>query len=109
MRRLGDIAIAFTLLAVTLPLLLTISIVIKFENPGPALEARERIGRGGRRFRMLRFRTTVHRPGHPTPARMARETTWVGSFLRHTRIDALPQLVNVIRGDISLFETSLFE
>src|ERR1700730_11344605 len=100
MRRFGDVAIACTLLAVTLPLLLTISIVIKFENPGPALEARERIGRGGRRFRMLRFRTTVHRPGQPTAA-SAQETTRVGSFLRHTRIDALPQLVNVIRGDIS--------
>jgi lipopolysaccharide/colanic/teichoic acid biosynthesis glycosyltransferase len=108
-RRLGDQAIACTLLAITLPLLLLVWFAIKCDSPGPALEARERISRGGRRFRTLVFRTTAHQPGRPTSAWAAQQTTRVGSFLRYTRIEALPQLINVLRGDIPLTETSLFD
>jgi lipopolysaccharide/colanic/teichoic acid biosynthesis glycosyltransferase len=107
MRRLGDLTIACALLAITLPLLLVVSFAIKWDSPGPALETRERIGRGGRRFRVLAFRTTVHQPGNPP--RAAHQTTRVGQFLRYTRIDALPQLVNVLRGDMSMLDTSLFD
>jgi lipopolysaccharide/colanic/teichoic acid biosynthesis glycosyltransferase len=108
MRRLGDLAIACALLAITLPLLLLVWFAIKCDSPGPALEARERIGRGGRRFRMLVFRTTAHQPGRPTSAWAAQQTTRVGSFLRYTRIEALPQLINVLRGDMPLTDASLF-
>ena len=108
MRRLSDRAIACALLAITLPLLLIV-FAIKWDSPGPALETRERIGRGGRSFRMLIFRTTVYRPGHPTSAWTARETTRVGSFLRNTRIDGLPQLINVLRSDMSMSDMSLFD
>jgi len=108
-RRLGDQVIACALLAITLPLLLLVWFAIKCNSPGPALEARERIGRGGRRFRMLVFRTTAHQPGRPTSAWAAQQTTRVGSFLRYTRIEALPQLINVLRGDMPLTDTSLFE
>jgi lipopolysaccharide/colanic/teichoic acid biosynthesis glycosyltransferase len=108
MRRLSDRAIACALLAITLPLLLVVSFAIKWDNPGPAFERRERIGRGGRPFGVLMFRTTVHQPGQPKPT-WAIETTRVGSFLRHARIDALPQLINVLRGDMSLLDTSLFD
>jgi lipopolysaccharide/colanic/teichoic acid biosynthesis glycosyltransferase len=108
MKRLGDLAIACVFLAITLPLLLVVSFAIKWASPGPTLEAQERIGQSGRRFRMLAFRTTVqHNPLHSTP--LAPETTGVGSFLRYTRIDALPQLINVLRGDISMLEMSLFD
>jgi lipopolysaccharide/colanic/teichoic acid biosynthesis glycosyltransferase len=108
MKRLRDLAIACVLLAITLPLLLAVSFAIKWASPGPTLEAQERIGQSGRRFRTLAFRTTVqHDPLHSTP--LAPEATRVGSFLRYTRIDALPQLINVLRGDMSMLEMSLFD
>ena len=108
MKRLGDLAIACMFLTITLPLLLVVSFAIKWASPGPTLEAQERIGQSGRPFRMLAFRTTVqHNPLHSTP--LAPEETGVGSFLRYTRIDALPQLINVLRGDISMLEMSLFD
>ena len=109
MRRFGDLGIACALLAITLPLLLVVWFAIKCDSSGPALEARERIGRGGHRFRMLVFRTTAHQPGHAPSPWAAQETIRVGSFLRYTRIEALPQLINVLRGDMPLTDTSLFD
>ena len=109
MNRLGDRAIACALLAITLPLLLLVWFTIKWDSPGPALVARERIGRGRRRFKVLVFRTTVHQPGRATSVGAAQETTRVGSFLRDTRIDTLPQLINVLRGDMSISDMSLFD
>ena len=106
MGRRGDLASAGALLALTLPLLIAISLVIKWDSPGPVLERRERIGQHGRRFRMLSFRTTVHKPGQ---SRAAQQTTRVGHFLRNTRIDALPQLINVLRREMGMGETSLFD
>jgi lipopolysaccharide/colanic/teichoic acid biosynthesis glycosyltransferase len=103
MRRLGDLAIACVLLAITLPLLLIVALAIRWEEPGPVLERRERISHG-RRFQVLKFRTTVHDPEHVTPA-WAQRTTQVGEFLRYTRIDALPQLINVLRGEMTLIDS----
>jgi lipopolysaccharide/colanic/teichoic acid biosynthesis glycosyltransferase len=99
--RLLDIAMATILLAITLPLLLITALAIKLEGMGPVLERRECIGSGGRRFQMLKFRTTVHNPEYPTRD-WAQELTQVGQVLRNTRIDALPQLVNVLRGEMSM-------
>ena len=103
-RHLADITISGTFLAITLPLLLIVALAIRWEEPGPVLERRECIGRGGRRFRMLKFRTTVHDPEHATPA-WAQKTTGVGQFLRYTRIDVLPQLINVLRGEMTLIDS----
>jgi lipopolysaccharide/colanic/teichoic acid biosynthesis glycosyltransferase len=103
MRRLGDFVIASALLAITLPLLLMIALTIKLEGPGPVFETRECIGYGGCRFRRLKFRTTMHDPRHATPA-WAQKTTQVGQFLRYTRIEALPQLINVLRGEMSIID-----
>ena len=64
MKRLRDLVIASLFLALTLPLMLTIALVIKLESTGPVLERRECIGRGGRRFQMLKFRTAMHDPRH---------------------------------------------
>ena len=100
-RRLADVAIAVILLAITLPLLVITVVAIKLESSGPVMERRECIGRGGRRFQMLKFRTTVHDPEHATPA-WARHMTQVGRFLRSTRVDTLPQLINVLRGEITI-------
>lgn len=101
MRRLGDCVIACVVLALTAPLMLMAALLIKLESVGPVLERRVCIGRDGRRFQRLKFRITVHDPRHATPA-WARQTTQVGEFLRYTRLEDLPQLVNVLRGQMSI-------
>jgi lipopolysaccharide/colanic/teichoic acid biosynthesis glycosyltransferase len=101
MRRLADVVIACVLLAITSALMIIVALAIKLESAGPVLERQERIGRGGRRVQRLKFRTTVHHPEHVAPA-WAQQTTQVGQFLRYTRINALPQLINVLRGEITL-------
>ena len=106
MRRSGDLLIACVLVTLTLPLMLITVVAIRFESPGPVLERRTRIGAGGRQFQMLSFRTTARTPGQIRPIW---QPTPVGHFLRSTRIEALPQLFNVLRGEMSLFETSLFD
>ena len=105
MRRLGDVVIACILLAIALPLMIIVALAIKWESPGPVLDRRTCIGRGGRRFQMLKFRTAVHDPEHATPAWVAPKTTWLGRFIRHTRIEALPQLINVLRGEMGMIDT----
>ena len=101
MRRLGDVVIACILLAITLPLMIIVALAIKWESPGPVLDRRSCIGCNGRRFQMLKFRTTVYDPEHATPA-WAQKITRVGRFLRYTRIEDLPQLINVLRGEMTL-------
>lgn len=107
MKPLADIVIACALLSFTLPLLASVAAAIKCETSGPIFERQERVGSAGRRFKLLTFRTTVHDPEHPGPV-WAREVTRVGHFLRYTRIDALPQLINVLRGDIRMIETDAY-
>jgi lipopolysaccharide/colanic/teichoic acid biosynthesis glycosyltransferase len=97
-------AIAGALLAVTSTLMLIVALAIKWESPGLILHRQTCIGCGGRRFQMLKFRTVVHDREHMKPM-WARNTTQVGQFLRLTRIDALPQLVNVLRGEMSVIDS----
>jgi lipopolysaccharide/colanic/teichoic acid biosynthesis glycosyltransferase len=108
MKRLIEAVIAGVVFTITLPLFLIVALVIRIESPGRVLERRECIGRGGRRFQMLKFRTTMHDPMHATRA-WAWQTTQVGQFLRYTRIQDLPQLINVLRGEMSLDDISLFD
>ena len=103
MRRLADLVIASVIVAITSPLLALLALAIKWEGPGPILERQTCIARGGRRFQMLKFRTTAPDPEHTSPL-WARKTTQIGEFLRYTRLESLPQLFNVLRGDMSLLE-----
>lgn len=103
MNRIGDIVIACAILSITLPLMVTVALAIKCESLGPILDRQSCIGSGGRRFRMLKFCTSVHDPGRSTPA-WARQMTRVGRLLRYTRIEGLPQLVNVLRGEMSIID-----
>jgi len=103
MRRLADVLIAAVLLAITSPLMLAVALAIKWEGPGPILERQRCIARGGRRFEMLKFRTVVHNPEGPMPV-WARKANQVGEFLQYSRIDCLPQLINVLRGEMSLLD-----
>ena len=101
--RLGDLAIALMLLVMSLPLLVFVALAIKYESPGPVLTRQTRIGRGGGRFHLLKFRTEEYHPEEQAPA-WALKTTRIGQFLRHTRIEDLPQLINVLRGEMSIID-----
>src|SRR5215470_5323447 len=104
MNRFADVLIASAVLVLTLPLLFVVSLAIKWDSAGPVLEREVCVGCRGRRFQVLRFRTTVHAPDDPRSAWSRREVTTFGVFLRYTRIDHLPQLLNVLRGDMSLVD-----
>ena len=103
MTRLSDLLIAGLLLVLSLPLMLFVALAIRREGPGPIFERQTCIGRGGRRFQMLKFRTMLPDAEHPVPA-WARKTTQIGEFLRYSRVESLPQLFNVLRGEISLVD-----
>jgi lipopolysaccharide/colanic/teichoic acid biosynthesis glycosyltransferase len=104
MRRLADFLIAAALLVITSPLMLAVALAIKWEGPGPILERQRCIARGGRHFEMLKFRTIEPDPEHTIPV-WARKTTQVGQFLRYTRIECLPRLINVLRGEMSIVDS----
>lgn len=107
MRRLADIVIAGVVLLLTLPLMVGVALAIRLDSPGPVFEREPRLNRG-RRFTLLTFRTTTYDPEGLTP-KWLRNTTPIGRLLRYTRIDLLPRLINVIRGEVSLREEGLFE
>ena len=104
MNRVVDAMIAGVLLALTLPLIVVVAIAIRMDSPGPVFDAELCIGRSGRSFRLLQFRTTVYVTGQPEPLWRRPELTTVGAVLRYTRIDSLPQLFNVLLGDMSFVE-----
>jgi lipopolysaccharide/colanic/teichoic acid biosynthesis glycosyltransferase len=103
MRRLIDVVVAGALLAIAAPLMLLVALTIRAESPGPVLVRGSCIGVRGRRFQMLKFRTVRHDPDRSAPL-WSRKPTPPGAVLRLTRIDALPQLINVIRGELSIVD-----
>jgi lipopolysaccharide/colanic/teichoic acid biosynthesis glycosyltransferase len=139
-KRAIDILLAGVLLALLSPLMLAIAIVIWLTSPGPPLFRQVRVGQRLSTFVMLKFRTmhhdiddgihrayvTVMLAGHPVPADPDRgiyklttdpRVTSIGRLLRKTSLDELPQLINVLRGEMSLvgprpvlpYEAELFE
>ncbi len=105
-KRLFDITGAMLLLCLTLPLFLILGVLIPVTSKGPVFFRQERIGRYRRKFRILKFRTMVHNAERLTGPVLAQEhdprITPLGRILRATRIDELPQLWNVLRGEMSL-------
>jgi exopolysaccharide biosynthesis polyprenyl glycosylphosphotransferase len=115
LKRAMDIAGAAALLVLTAPLILLVTVAVKLDSPGPILFRQQRIGRGGRRFRIAKFRTMVvgaealteelrQRSRDPHWLLLDRDPriTRVGALLRLSSLDELPQLWNVLRGDMSL-------
>lgn len=104
-KRMADVSMAIVLLLVTAPLMMVIGAAIWLEDRGPVLYIQERTGWMGQPFRLIKLRTMrVTSPGsatHWTTSRDAR-ITGIGTILRRTRLDELPQLINVIRGEMSL-------
>lgn len=115
-KRAFDLVFASVALLVSLPVWLGIVVAIKLDSDGPAMFVQDRVGVHGRRFRFYKFRS-MHRDAehrmHEVQAanevdgpvfKMRRDprVTRVGAFLRRTSLDELPQLVNVIKGDMSM-------
>ena len=106
LKRVLDLAIALPALAALSPILLLVAIAIMAESGGPVLFRQQRVGRNNRLFDLLKFRSFDHASADPTGARSASKgderVTRVGKFLRRTSIDELPQLINIIAGDMSI-------
>ena len=85
------------------PVLLLCAIAVKFSSPGPVLFRQERVGKDGQGFRLLKFRSMrVNVGGAQVTAHGDARITGVGRFLRKTKLDELPELWNVVRGELSL-------
>ena len=116
--RVIDVVATVVMVVVLAPLIVAIALLVKADSPGPVLFRQTRVGRGQKPFRVAKFRTMHHGADHdvhrdymlaliesgmPAP-KLAGDTrvTRFGTFLRATSLDELPQLWNVLRGDMSL-------
>lgn len=118
--RVVDIAAALALLAFLAPLMILIALLVYVSDPGPVIFAHRRVGRGGKMFPVYKFRSMVVDAESRLAELLARDPearaqwnrdhklkndpriTAFGNFLRRSSLDELPQLINVIRGDMSL-------
>jgi len=105
MRAVFDLVVSVVGLLLLSPAFAVIAVAIKLDSPGPVIYRQVRVGKGGRLFTILKFRSIVEDADriapNVSPTGDARVTR-VGAFLRHWYLDELPQLVNVLKGDMSL-------
>lgn len=102
-KRLFDIVVAAGALLLLAPLLLTVALWVKLDSPGPVFYRQERVGRHGVPFRIHKFRTMRHgAEGLSLTVGNDARITRAGRVLRRTRLDELPQLIDVLRGRMSL-------
>jgi polysaccharide biosynthesis protein PslA len=105
-KRLFDLACAGGALIVLSPLLVLVALAIKLDDGGPVLFVQKRVGRGNRFFSMYKFRSMTvaasDRDGRVSTARQDQRVTRIGALIRRTSIDELPQLLNVLKGEMSL-------
>jgi lipopolysaccharide/colanic/teichoic acid biosynthesis glycosyltransferase len=105
-RRAVDVVVSALVLAVSSPLLALAALAIRLESPGPVIYRQRRSGLHGREFDVLKLRTMVEGAEHVGAGLAVNENdariTRVGAFLRRTSLDELPNLANVLRGDMSL-------
>ena len=106
LKRLTDLGCSFLALVLLSPLLLVIAVLIKLSSRGPVIYRQERMGLDGRTFQMLKFRSMKPDAETSTGAVWARpdddRRTWIGKILRSTSLDELPQLWNILKGEMSL-------
>lgn len=108
LKRLFDFLVSMIMLLTLWPFMVVIGIIIKLDSPGPALFFQERVTTYGKRFRILKFRTMVsdaEKKGTAVTVKGDSRITRVGLFLRNKRLDELPQLVNILVGDMSFVGT----
>ena len=106
LKRALDLAIVIATLPLTLPPMLLVALAVRLESAGPALFVQRRIGQGNRLFAMYKFRSmrvqASDRDGAVSTARDDGRVTRVGRFIRRTSLDELPQILNVLRGEMSI-------
>lgn len=103
-KRLFDILISFTALIVLSSVMLVLVVLMKMDSEGPVLYRGIRAGKDGKPFKMLKFRTMVvnaERIGGPSTSEDDPRVTKIGKRLRRYKIDELPQLINVLKGEMS--------
>lgn len=105
-KRALDLSVALLLLVCLSPLLMLTALLVRLSSPGPVFYVQERVGYRGQVFRLFKFRTMIPDAEKETGPVLARandpRVTRVGKFLRATRLDELPQLFNVLKGEMSL-------
>jgi len=103
-KRAFDVTFAGILVCLLLPLLVVLAVIVKVTSKGEVFFRQRRPGRNGREFQIVKFRTMLTNREHPGPVLTRAEdprVTWVGRHLRKWKLDELPQLLNVLRGDMS--------
>jgi exopolysaccharide biosynthesis polyprenyl glycosylphosphotransferase len=105
-KRVVDVAVGLSAAVLAMPLLLSIALAVKFDSPGAILFRQARVGLNGRVFHLWKFRTMYERAGETSATlqtcRNDNRVTPLGRFLRRTSLDELPQLYNVLAGDMSI-------
>ena len=105
LKRLFDIAFAFTGLLTVSTFLAVMAVLIKLDSNGPVFHRSVRAGRHGKPFNLVKFRTMVHRSANPGPSSTPDDDpriTRIGRKLRSCNLDQLPELWNVLKGDMSI-------
>ncbi len=109
LKQLGDVVSALVAAVILLPLFALVAVLIRLDSPGPSIFRQTRIGSGGRPFTVRKFRTMRHMPADQTSKEVQDAITHdcdpritkFGRFLRRSRIDELPQIINILRGEMS--------
>jgi len=105
LKKMLDTVLALIVLIVLLPVFIIISLIIKVSSKGPILFKQKRIGKGKNEFYILKFRTMKINTPKDTPTHLLNNPeeyiTKIGKFLRKTSLDELPQLINIVKGDMS--------
>ncbi|WP_294530046.1 exopolysaccharide biosynthesis polyprenyl glycosylphosphotransferase [uncultured Fusobacterium sp.] len=103
-KRVFDIIMAIIIGVMTLPVMAVAAIIVRFESPGPIIYSQDRVGENGKEFKVHKFRS-MRNDAEKDGAKWAQvndpRVTKFGNFMRKTRIDELPQLINVLKGEMS--------
>ena len=105
LKRILDMLVSTAMILLALPLLVIISVLIKFDSPGPVIYRGKRMGRGGTVFDIFKFRSMISDASTVGPEvtyQNDSRITRLGGLLRKTKLDELPQLINVLKGEMSL-------
>ena len=108
LKRIFDIVVSFTMLAIALPFFIILAILIKIDSKGPVFYRQERVTRYNKKFKIFKFRTMVNnadKKGALITGKNDSRITRVGKFIRKCRLDEVSQLIDVLRGTMSFVGT----